>query len=197
VFPRDEFDDYVEHPRFGRRPRITDLKPLSKSTGVYTYHWRSNPTTRVPNTAVAAEMYKQKHPSVPVAYYSDEKRRCRDCGRPFLFFADEQKFWYEILRLPLEVDCVRCTDCRRSIRDLKRLQHRYEEQVHNQNLSFEETLELIHILLTLIESALFTPNQLPHVRELMNRIPKKKWTGLRMQSYRNRLDKLEADAAGT
>ena len=41
-----------------------------------------------------------------MTHYFDAKRVCRKCERPFLFFAEEQKYWYEDLRFPLEADCL-------------------------------------------------------------------------------------------
>jgi hypothetical protein len=114
-----EYDNYVEHPRFGRYPRITGLNPESDfTTGKPFLHW--NATERIPNTAVEADLSRQSRATVPVTHYYDVKRTCRDCARPFIFFADEQKHWYEELKLPLEADCVRCVPCRKTQREHKR-----------------------------------------------------------------------------
>ena len=52
-------------------------------------------------------MSRQSPAMVPVTHYYDVTRTCRDCDRPFIFFAQEQKHWYEQLGLPLEADCAR------------------------------------------------------------------------------------------
>jgi hypothetical protein len=49
------------------------------------------------STAVAADVSRQIFTTMPVTHYFDVKRVCRGCQRPFLFFADEQKHWYEEL----------------------------------------------------------------------------------------------------
>lgn len=88
AFPDDDdaYADYVEHPRYGRKPRITGLNPIDGRPGAWL---RWGPTDyNIPNTAIAADRSKQVgHASV--THYFDTKRRCRDCGRMFLFFAEE------------------------------------------------------------------------------------------------------------
>src|SRR5690554_738010 len=101
------YDSYVEHPRYGRKPRITGLNPVNDYRRVF-LHWHSGDDCRIPNTAVEADLSRQSPAAVPVTHYFDVKRACRDCGRPFIFYALEQKHWYEELGFCLEADCVRC-----------------------------------------------------------------------------------------
>lgn len=99
------YSDYVEHPRFGRWPRLTELNP-DATDGTVFCHWHSPPGVRVPDTAIAADVTKQSAATVPVTHYFDARRVCRKCERPFLFFAEEQRFWYEELGFPLEADAL-------------------------------------------------------------------------------------------
>jgi hypothetical protein len=46
---KNEYDDFVEHPRYRRAPRITGLNSQTDlATGQTYLHW--NATTRIPNT---------------------------------------------------------------------------------------------------------------------------------------------------
>jgi len=110
---QSEYDGYVEHPRFGKRPHHTGLNPETDFGGDIFLHWHSPRECRIPNTAIASDLSRQTEATIPVTHYYDVKRQCRDCGKPFIFFAQEQKHWYEELKFPLEADCVRCSSCRK------------------------------------------------------------------------------------
>ena len=68
---------------------------------------------RIPNTAVPANILKQKQSAIHVTHYFDVKRICRDCGSLFIFFAEEQKFRYEELGFPVNSDSILCSACRK------------------------------------------------------------------------------------
>ena len=192
VHPED-YADHVEHPRFGKVPRLTGLDVAPDSPAV-SPHWNTRyvspavlremerllgwvPTypddgTRVvPGTAVAADLSRQTPATVPVTHYFDIEKACRDCGRRFIFFADEQKHWYEELGFPLESDAVRCPPCRKRLQKIARLRQRYEQLFHASTLTTEETLEMAECCLVLIEEAIFHRRQTERVRMLLNRIP--------------------------
>lgn len=93
-----EFREFVTHPRYGQGPRFTGLNPENdNATGRVFLHWHSPQGVRIPNTAIPADVSRQVPATIPVTHYFDAKRRCADCGRAFLFFAAEQKYWYEEL----------------------------------------------------------------------------------------------------
>ena len=164
-----EYENYVEHPRFGRSPRFTGLNPQSDfTTGKPFLHW--NATERIPNTAVEADVSRQSPATVPVSHYYDVKRQCRDCGRPFIFFAQEQKHWYEELGLPLEADCVRCVPCRKRQQGIAWKRERYEELFHVAERTADENLEMAECCLSLIEEGVFHVRQAQRVRQLLKRI---------------------------
>jgi hypothetical protein len=168
---RDEgkYAKYVEHPRFGRSPRITGLNPQSDlTTGKPFLHW--NATNRIPNTAVEADLSRQSRATVPVTHYYDVDRKCRDCGEPFIFFAQEQKHWYEELGLPLEADCVCCVPCRKRQQGIARKRERYEELFHILERTVEENLEMAECCLSLIEEGVFHAGQTQRVRQLLKRV---------------------------
>lgn len=164
-----EFSDHVEHPRFGRGPRVTGLDPETDlMTGKPFLHW--NASARIPSTAVEADLSRQSRATVPVTHYYDVKRQCRDCGRPFLFFALEQKHWYEDLRLPLEADCVRCVPCRARRHGLAAKRARYEELFHVQARSVDQSLEMAECSLSLIEAGEFHARHAQRVLQLLNEV---------------------------
>lgn len=170
---REDYAGFVEHPRFGRGPRVTGENPqtdLKASPTVY-LHWHSSERSRVPGTAVAADLRRQAPAMLAVTHYYDVKRTCRDCRKRFLFFAEEQKYWYEKLKLPLEADCVRCVHCRRAHRGIVAKRERYEELFGVAERSVDEDLELLECSLALIEQGLFHQNQLERVRALLRRLP--------------------------
>jgi hypothetical protein len=164
-----KYANYVEHPRFGRYPQITGLNPESDlTTGQPFLHW--NATDRIANTAIPADLSRQSPATVPVTHYFDVKRQCRDCDRPFIFFAQEQKHWYEDLGLPLEADCVRCVECRKHQRGIALKRERYEELFHVPERTPAEDLEMAECCLSLIEEGIFHRRQMQRIRELLKRI---------------------------
>ena len=164
-----KYENYVEHPRFGRYPQLTGLNPESDlMTGQPFLHW--NAADRIANTAIQADRSRQSPATVPVTHYYDVKRTCRDCNRPFIFFAQEQKHWYEDLGLPLEADCVRCVPCRKRQQGIALKRERYEELFHVADRTPAEDVEMAECCLSLIEAGMFHQRQTQRVRELLKRI---------------------------
>jgi Probable zinc-ribbon domain len=167
-----EFREFVTHPRYGQGPRITGLNPESDlATGRPFLHWHSPQGVRIPNTAIAADLSRQMPATVPVTHYFDAKRRCADCGRPFIFFAAEQKYWYEELGFPLESDCVRCVDCRKQQRGLESKRQRYEELFRVRQRTLEENLEMAECAVSLVEAGVFGRGQIGRVRSTLKKAP--------------------------
>jgi hypothetical protein len=169
--PVDEYSGFVTHPRYGRRPRITGLNPETDYAGDVFLHWHSPGESRIPNTAIPADLSRQSPATVPVTHYFDAKRLCRDCGRPFIFFAEEQKYWYEELGFPLESDCVRCVVCRKNQQGLEQKRERYEELFHVADRTMEQDLEMADCCLSLVESAVFHKRRLQHMRMILKKLP--------------------------
>lgn len=194
----DKYAMFADHPRYGRRPNFTRLNPSPTDPGVH-LHWNAtthheiaaqfeavtgtqwpygdpgaylNHTRRIANTAIAADLTKQTRTTVPVTHYFDLERRCRDCHCPFIFFAEEQKHWYEQLGFGLESDCVRCVECRKQQQGIARHREVYESLFHVPNKTEEETVTMADACLSLIENAVFTTRQIERVRSLLRSIPK-------------------------
>ena len=166
----NEYANYVKHPRYGRGPRITGLNPETDYGGDVFIHWHSSKECRIPNTAIPADLTQQTLATVPVSHYYDVKRQCLDCSKSFIFFAEEQKHWYEELGFGLESDCVRCVDCRKRQQGLALTRERYVELFHVSDRTTDENFEMAACCLSLIEANVFHMRQTERVRMLLNRI---------------------------
>lgn len=213
VLPPKEYAEYVEHPRFGRAPRFTGLDVDKNMPGVH-LHWINGPlreadldaverligrriesyddgTRLVPGTAIEADLLRQTPAMFPVTHYYDLDKMCRDCGRRFIFFSEEQKHWYEELEFPLEANCIRCSTCRKKLQMITRKRRRYEELFHFSNRSDADNLEMADCCLTLIEAGIFNHHQLERVRMLLKRIPDVRRSGLEFRTLTERLQNTE------
>jgi len=166
----DKYASFVDHPRYGKRPYITGLNPETVYGGGIFLHWHSPKECRIPNTAIPADLSRQVAATVPVTHYFDVVRTCRDCGRSFIFFAQEQKHCYEELGFSLDSDCVRCVPCRKRQQGIARIRERYEELFHVQNRSSDKNLEMADCCLTLIEQSVFHRRQTERVRMLLKQV---------------------------
>jgi hypothetical protein len=161
---------FVPHPRYGQGPRITGLNPQNNFvSGAVFLHWHSGDDTRVPNTAIAADTSRQRKPTIPVTHYFDSRRACVDCGRSFLFFAAEQKYWYEVLGFPLESNCIRCVPCRKQQRGLEAQRQRYEELFSIDPRSPDEEVEFVECSLALVAAGIFGRRVLERVRSILKK----------------------------
>ncbi|MEL6108529.1 MAG: zinc-ribbon domain containing protein [Planctomycetota bacterium] len=193
----DKYAQFADHPRYGRRPNVSGLNPSPMDRNVR-LHWNATShkeivsqyqavvgkewpygdcseycdrTRRIPNTAITADLSRQTPATVSVTHYFDLERQCRDCSRPFIFFAEEQRYWYEELGFGLESDCVRCADCRKRQQGIARHRETYESLFHVANKTDKQTLEMADACLWLIEQDVFTTRQTERVRMLLNSIP--------------------------
>jgi hypothetical protein len=192
----DEYEAFVAHPRYGRGPRVTGLNPTrpehtKPGMPLVKLHWHSGPDCRIPNTAIVADVSKQNFTTMPVTHYFDAKRTCQGCSRPFLFFAEEQRHWYEELGFPLDANCVRCVPCRKQEQGIAQKRQRYEELFHVPNPTDEELLEMAECCLSLIEASVFSPRQHERVRMLLHRVPDRPRHAKRRQKLLGRVRNLE------
>ncbi len=195
---KEEYESYVVHPRFGRGPRVTGLNPIrpdrfKAGEPIVKFHWHSPPERRIPNTAIEADCSKQIFTTFPVTHYFDSKRTCRGCRQPFLFFAEEQRHWYEELGFSIEVDCDRCVPCRKKQQGIARQRRRYEELFHVEKPTGEELLEQAECCLGLIEASVFSPRQHERVRALVRRVPDSERYAKRKEKLLGRLKKLDKE----
>jgi hypothetical protein len=210
--PSCDYDTYAEHPRFGKAPRLTGLHPQEDYDSVR-FHWRNGPcygdqmvpqiwrdlprwlwddgTRTVPNTAVAADPARQPTATVPVTHYFDLDKVCRDCGRRFLFFALEQKCWYEEFGLRLEVIAVRCVACRKAERVARQRHRRYEALLRLPARTTDEALEAAERYVDLVEAGVFARKRLDRVHRHLDAVPLERRTEPRFKALSERLHRLE------
>jgi hypothetical protein len=186
----DHYTSFVEHPRYGKRPILTGLNP-PECPGTTFFHWHSPKTCRIAGTALKADTTRQLKATYQVSHYFDVERICKSCGRGFIFFAQEQKHWYEELGFGLDADCKRCCACRKKLQFIARKRKRYEELFHDSARGLDEDRELIDCCLTLIEEAVFHPRQTEHVRMLLNRMPAERRSDSVVVEFTQRLHDIE------
>jgi uncharacterized protein YbaR (Trm112 family) len=180
----DKYAEYAEHPRYGRGPRFTglDVEPSKLICG------HGN---KICGTAVKADTSKQRNATVPFPYYYDVEAVCEKCGRPFIFFAEEQKYWYEKLGFYLWATAVCCPSCRKELQSLRRKQRRYEDLIHVSDRTTEENLEMADCSLALIEEGIFDRRQTEQVRAILNRLPNEQRAGSTYNELMARLRQVE------
>jgi DNA-directed RNA polymerase subunit RPC12/RpoP len=81
----------------------------------------------LPPGAIKADLSKHApHNSYgPPMWYVDQKRKCRDCGKEFTWTAKRQQHWFELLKIPIHVQAVRCAACGRKVRLAKEAQKQH------------------------------------------------------------------------
>jgi hypothetical protein len=165
---KTSYSEYVYHPRYGRYPHITGLNPDTLFGGDVFIRGLKN--ERIPNTAIKADVTKQSPATIATTHYFDLSRTCRDCGKPFIFFAQEQKHWYEELGFGLDSDCIRCVPCRKRQQGIAHTRERYEELFHVENRTTDQNLEMADCSLSLVEAGVFHKRQTERIRMLLNRV---------------------------
>jgi hypothetical protein len=126
----------VPHPRYGSEPEVSG-EGLSEAT-VRGSYWGYRDAVLFPESAIVADASRQNFTTFPRGTYVDLLERCRDCGREFLFFAREQKHWYEELGFYIDARCVRCPACRKTEATLRRRFTRYAKAVAKRELDDAE-----------------------------------------------------------
>jgi hypothetical protein len=80
-------------------------------------------------TAVRADISKQDFGVCPRHWYVDAAFRCPRCDRTFVFSADEQRYWYEELKFYVDSRTKHCSECRKTLRELKAIKQEYDRNV--------------------------------------------------------------------
>ena len=110
------------HPVYGDIP-IIKIKETGFDGKTY-YISKHDPDYRpaLPPKAIYADIRKQRYCpfcNTPKYFYLDEEKKCIQCGRNFIFSAQEQKYWYESLQFVLYSTAIRCKNCRKQKRTKK------------------------------------------------------------------------------
>jgi len=115
---------YLNHPRYGDKPIITNTS--STIEAIENAHWRYSSLKYFPNTVILADIKKQNYAIYPRALYVDIEEKCGTCSKAFIFFAQEQQYWFETLRFWVDSHCTHCFECRRHARYILTLRKRYD-----------------------------------------------------------------------
>lgn len=190
----DPFADFVPHPRYGRSPIVPgeEVPP-----DLYRDHWRysSQAGHLYTKTAILADLDRQTPCPVPLPAYVDMRVDCRTCGRPFLFFAREQKHWYKELGFPLDARCMHCPECRKQNQRTQRSRERLADLSARQDeLDDAGRMELAELLAEfLCRGEVKRPDK---VRRALNRITDRDAFADRIAAVRRRIGLHETEATG-
>ena len=183
-----DYSQYVEHPRFGKSPRFTGLDPDPNSPGVW-LHPIARPEVRhliqlrrrnekpddqegiIPGTAIEADLQQQTPGMGAMSHYYDIDKKCRDCGKRFIFFAEEQKYWFEERKFNLNSERIRCWPCQQAKHSLAKKHQRYDQLLHQADRTTDENIEMAELCVTLIEKRMFTMQCGETVRMLLGLVP--------------------------
>ena len=94
----------VPHPRYGVTPIPSALIVPEKDIRVG--YWGLLHAQIFSDTVLLADSSKQNYSLYPRKCYVDILRTCLTCHRPFIFFAREQRYWYETLGFYVDANCV-------------------------------------------------------------------------------------------
>jgi hypothetical protein len=117
--------DLVPHPRYGMKPIPSGLRVPEET--IRDGFWRHRGERMYPESVLVADTAKQNYSVFPRSYYVDVLRTCQTCERPFIFFAREQRHWFETLKFFVDADCVLCAKCRRESQAIRRRLRRYSD----------------------------------------------------------------------
>ena len=149
---RRKLANLVPHPRYGDQV-ISSGANVNADT-VRSSYWSYENETIFPESAIRANVSRQKFGAVPRGYYVDILKTCRKCGRRFLFFALEQRHWYEHLGFWIDADCVLCPECRVGHQQLRRRFRRYSDRIGRSDLSEREFETLLSDAVFLAEAGI-------------------------------------------
>ena len=140
---------YVKHSRYGSHPIPSEYN-LSKHE-IENAHWQYTSLKYFQNTVIPADISKQNYAVFPRKVYIDIEEQCEVCKRPFIFFAQEQKYWFEDLGFWIDAHCTRCIECRKKEQEIKAFQITYETLIKKEDRTIEESKKLKNIALELYQ----------------------------------------------
>lgn len=140
---------YVSHPLYGDTPNYTNDR--FQLGDVLNSHWSYKEESVVLGTVIEANIDKQNYSIYPRKLYVDLKKQCVQCNRWFLFYAEEQRYWFETLGFYIDADCTKCIDCRKKEQSIKVMRHEYEVLKKNDERTVEETRKLKNIAFELYQ----------------------------------------------
>ena len=151
--PFDLPHDLVPHPRAWQMAACSPhQRPAMSIEEMRLRVWQLRGASIVPGTAVLANAgHPERDSYFARAIYADVLKQCAACARPFVFYANEQRFWFETLLLPPDVDCVNCPPCRKQLRRVKAALARYAQRLHVPRLRTKDMKAFVDDVLFLFE----------------------------------------------
>jgi hypothetical protein len=146
----------VPHPRYGATIIPSGLKV---APAVIRKFWGYRRETIFPETAILADLSRQDYSVLPRRYYVDILKECRDCKRRFIFFALEQKYWYEELQFNIDANCVRCPDCRKDERLVRAAAQRHSRNANRRDMTDDELAKHVDDLCLLLDLGIIKNRQ--------------------------------------
>ncbi|WP_262501242.1 zinc-ribbon domain containing protein [Pseudoalteromonas sp. FUC4] len=90
-----------------------------------------------------ADIKKQNYASFPRTLYVDIEEQCETCPKAFIFFAQEQQYWFEVLGFWVDSHSTRC------FRYILTLRKRYDMLTSLANKTSDEKTQRIELANTL------------------------------------------------
>ena len=131
----------VPHPRFV--PQANRIRARILEAEIRAGFWNLRRAEIFPESAITANAARQNYTLYPRRYYVDVLKHCRQCARPFVFFAREQQFWFETLGFYVDADAVHCTECRHRAHVRRATLARYAAAIREPALSDKALLALV------------------------------------------------------
>jgi len=152
-------------------PKPATIKLPTEKEIRKSYPGYSADTQIYPESVLIADATKQNYTVVPRRYYVDFLESCRICQHEFIFYATEQRHWYETLGFYIHAACVLCPKCRTTDQTFRRRFTRYSKNVPRKDLTDAEFTTLLGDTLFLYESGLLKTDQ--QLRRLRNQARKR------------------------
>ncbi|MBA3237056.1 MAG: zinc-ribbon domain containing protein [Parachlamydiaceae bacterium] len=125
----------LPHPLYGEIPAAQGMYTTKHGNVISSgfYYPDPNYVPSLPPGAIRGNVGLQEFCPIhhfPKYFYVDEEVECVQCRDKFVFFAGEQKFWYESLKFNFHSHAINCQACRKQNRSqkkiIKQLQKAYE-----------------------------------------------------------------------
>ena len=183
-------ENLVDHPRYGRHPRITGRDYRGDDLGLDpSWKYAIDNVTIIPNTAIHADTSKQHGSAIPIYVYYDVLKTCVDCRRPFIFFAEEQRYWFETLGFANDANCIRCVECRKKQQADERINSEYQRLLEKEGKHWKDYHDLATAALDLFHLGRF--KRLEKVKYFFNQIPEAEHHRIRVRELRKRINQVE------
>jgi hypothetical protein len=140
---------YVNHPRYGDKPIKSGIS-FSREIIERSY-WRYSSLKYFPESVIEANVENQNYTIYPRQLYVDIEAQCETCKRAFIFFALEQKHWFEELGFYVDAHCIHCIECRKKDQEIRLLNKRYQSLISKNDRTNQEAGELKNIALELYQ----------------------------------------------